>query len=94
VIAAYRRWAAYSESKGLNNGMWLYFPIYGGGKVEYSYKFVMGFPNHQAMGAEWDDYANKGGYEKAYEVFSGLEDCDSARLYTAKLERNGMPAAR
>lgn len=93
VIEAYRKWASYASSKGLNVAMWLYFPMWAGGKVEYDYKAVYGYPDHKAMGADFDDYVNKGGYEKAAEIFGGVETCDSARLYTAKLQRNGMPKA-
>jgi hypothetical protein len=94
VLNAYQKWAAYLTSQGSTAGIWLYLPAYAGGKVEYDYKVVIGYANHQEMGAGFDRYTNKGGYEKAVGYFGGLVTCDSPRLYTAKLERNGMPAAR
>lgn len=91
VGAAYRAWGAYQAEQGSDAGMWLYWPAFAGGPIKFDFKVVTGHSGFDSLGADYDRYGNGGGYRKAAELFAGLVECDSARVYDAKLVRNGMP---
>ena len=65
------------------------FPAYGGGGEEFDYKSVTAHQNHEAKGADWDAYS-AGGYKKAQEIFRGVGDCDSSRVYNATNRRRAV----
>lgn len=86
VAPALEAWADYRTGHGSTAGIWVLFPAYGGGGEEFDFKYVTGHRTHEQQGADWDEYA-AGGYAKAAELFGGLLDCDSARVYNAQNRR-------
>lgn len=90
VMPAMRAWGEYRSAHGSGAGMWVLFPAYGGGGAEFDFKFVVSHRNHEALGADYDQYT-QGGYTKAAELFSGVVDCDESRAYNAVWKRDGIP---
>jgi len=88
VKAAEIKWAEYMTSTGSTAGTWHWFPTYGGvGGGDFDYKVVSGYSNYSELGADWERNANGGGREAGIELFSGVDDCDTARVYVATSRR-------
>ena len=90
AIRALEAWSEYRTENGSGSGIWVMFPAYGGGQADFDFKFVVSHQNHEALGADYDQYA-QGGHEKAGELFGGVIDCDEARAYNAVTKRDGIP---
>ena len=86
VVGALQAWADYATERGYQNGMWLMWPVYGGGGAEFDFKIVNGYSNFADLGSNWDLFAS-GDYVKAGEIAGGLYECDDARVYAATLRR-------
>ena len=89
VAPAIRAWAEYRTEQGSEAGRWVLFPAYGGGGEEFAYKSVTAHQNHEAKGVDWDAYS-AGGYKKAQEIFRGVSNCDSSRVYNATNRRRAV----
>lgn len=86
VAPALGEWAKYRGEHGSSAGMWVLFPAYGGGGEEFDFKFVTSHDSNETMGADWDQYAADG-WKKAEELFEGIVNCDSSRVYQALQRR-------
>ncbi len=79
-MPALQAWGEFRSGHGSTAGIWVFFPVYGGGGEEYDFKFVASHANHAEAGADFDNYDPA----KAREIFPrGLLDCDSSRSYNA-----------
>lgn len=90
IDPALRAWSEYRTSQGSRAGLWVMWPAYGGGGVKFDFKFAFSHSNLESLGIDYDQYS-KEGYVKAEELFSGLLDCDDARVYNASQRRDGIP---
>ena len=90
VGPALNAWSEYRTGHDSQAGMWVLWPAYGGGAVDFDFKFVTSYRNYASLGADYDQYG-KEGYKKADELFNGLLDCDVARSYVAVERRAGIP---
>jgi len=86
VAPAIRAWTEYRTGTGSEAGHWVLFPVYGGGGEEFDFKWVVAHQNLEAQGADWDQY----NVELATELFDGVLDCDSSRVYNATNRRRAM----
>lgn len=89
VKPALQAWSEYRTGHGSAAGMWVMWPAYGGGEADYDFKFAVSHPDYARWGVDYDEYA-KGGHAKAEELFGGLLDCNVARAYNARRQRNGI----
>ncbi len=84
VAPALTAWSEFRSGHGSTAGMWVFFPVFGGGGEEYEFKFVVSHGNHAEQGADFDNYDPK----KAREIFPyDMLDCDSSRSYVATNRR-------
>jgi hypothetical protein len=90
VGPALQAWSEYRSAHGSQAGMWVLWPAYGGGEVDFDFKFVTSYRNYESLGEDYDQYG-KEGYKKADELFTGLLDCDVMRSYVAVERRDGIP---
>jgi len=88
VAPSLAAWAKHRGEQGSEAGHWVFFPAYGGGGEEYDFKFVTGHRNHEQQGIDYDNYDA----DKARELFNGIVECDSSRVYNAKVQRRGSSA--
>ncbi len=86
VAPAISAWTEYRTGTGSEAGHWVLFPVYGGGGEEFDFKWVISHQNHEAQGADWDQYDP----ELASELFDGVLDCDSSRVYNATNRRRAV----
>ena len=89
--SALRAWAEYLQGNGIDGPIWTLWPAYGGGDTDYDFKLVTAHKDYQAFGAAFDQITNGGGYRKAAEIFDGVVDCDTARVYDTRLRRSMVP---
>lgn len=83
VAPAIAAWAEHRTQQGSEAGHWALFPAYGGGGEEFDFKYVTGHLTHEQQGIDYDNYD----VDKARELFTGLLDCDSSRVYNATNQR-------
>ncbi len=87
VFGALDEWAAYQTEQGRKGGTWVMFPALGEADDSYDFKTVNSYANHADLGEWWDTYGNGGGWQKYAEIFGDMLDCDSARVYNARVVR-------
>jgi hypothetical protein len=80
IAPALGAWAEYRTGHGSDAGMWVFFPVYGGGGSEFDFKWVVSHANYEALGADYDQYGQAGRH-KDRELFADILDCDDARAY-------------
>ncbi len=84
ALGAVRAWVSWEAEHGVVDDNFLLFPAFGESKdASYSFKWVT-TSDWEALGKSYDQYGNGGGYQKAQELFDGLLDCDSSRLYVSR----------
>lgn len=85
--AAMQEWSEYLSGVGSTTPIWHWWPAYGGGGEEFSFKWLEAHDNLAALGADYDRYGNGGGYVVNGRLLGHLIDCDSTRAYLAKNRR-------
>lgn len=85
--AAMQDWAKYLADAGSDTPIWHWWPAYGGGGEEYSFKWVAAHEDLADLGGDYERYGNGGGYVVNGRLLGHLVDCDSARAYHAKNRR-------
>lgn len=86
-LEASAQWEAYAGEHGFTGGDWMMFPTFGENvEADYDFKAVGSSKDYTAMGANWQLFA-EGHWRKSSELFDPVVDCDSARVYTAMVER-------
>ena len=83
VAPAIAAWAKFRTEQGSNSGQYVYFPTYGGGSEEFDFNWARTYASHAEQGTDWDNWDA----DKARELFSGVIDCDSSRVYDATNRR-------
>lgn len=92
VLSGMRAWGDYLTEHEYGNGVWLMFPAFGSGDMEFDFKQVVSYDSHAAAGQAYDKYANGGGWEKRFELLGDKLDCDVSRVYNATFRRR-MPTS-
>lgn len=88
ALAAVKAWAAYEKEQGIAADHFLLFPAYGeSSDADYNFKWVT-ISTWEQLGKAWDQFGSGGGWMKARELFKGLLDCDSSRLYAERRVRS------
>lgn len=85
--AAMSDWSKHLSDAGSKAGIWHWYPVYGGGGEEFSFKWLEAFQNFAELGVDYESYGNGGGYATNGRLFSHLISCDSARAYLAQSRR-------
>lgn len=89
LMGAHRAMAKFMGGKGSSAGVWLFFPNWGAGEMDFDYYRVIAHDNYTEAGKSAEIYNNGGGWQKAMEVFEGITSCDGPRVYSADLVRAG-----
>ena len=86
-LTAQKEWNAYADEHGFVGGSWNLWPVWGEtADADYDFKAVNSAPNYTTVGANWARMA-AGHYQKSMELFDPVLDCDSPRVYTARVLR-------
>ena len=86
---AHKKMAGAMNEKGSKASSWLFYPMLGSGKVEFDYYSVLGFNSYADLGSGFEMFANGGGWAIQQETMDDIAECDSPRVYDAKLVRDG-----
>ncbi len=87
VFDGMRAWGQYLTEQDYGNGLWMMFPAFGSGDMDFDFKQVTSYDTHAKAGAAYDKYANGGGWEKRSELLGDKVDCDVSRVYNATFRR-------
>lgn len=85
-MAAQEQWNAYADEHGFTGGTWVWWPVWGEPNDKYDFKIAGAVDDHAALGANWQLYS-EGHFSKSMELFDGIVDCDSGRVYNATVVR-------
>lgn len=91
AVAALREYGEYRNANGSPGGMWVWFPSYGSGNEDYSFKLASSYAGIEAFGNNFQWNRDQQAYIKRTELFSGLLDCNVARSYTGSTIVNTLP---
>lgn len=86
VAPAVAAWADFRTAQGSTAGHWVLFPAYGGGGEEFDFKYVAAWRTHELQGIDYDNWDP----DKNRELFDGVLDCDSSRVYNATNRRRAQ----
>lgn len=87
LAAAMGEWSEHMTDAGSKAGVWHWYPVYGGGGEEFSFKWIEAHKNLSDLGVDYESYGNGGGYMTSGRLFGHLLDCDSTRAYVAQSRR-------
>jgi hypothetical protein len=87
LSAAMGEWSKHLSDAGSTAAIWQWYPVYGGGGEEYSFKWLEAHDNFASLGADYESYGNGGGYMTSNRLFGHLISCDSTRAYLAQNRR-------
>jgi hypothetical protein len=91
ALAAVNAWIAYEKEHAVVSDNYLLFPAFGEeSSAKYSFKWVT-TSSWEAFGKSYDQYGAGGGWQRAEELFGGLLDCDSSRVYVSQRLRRTAP---
>lgn len=85
--AAMAEWSQHMSDAGSKAGIWHWYPVYGGGNEDFSFKWLEAHENLADLGADYESYGNGGGYVTNGRLFNHLLSCDSSRAYLAQSRR-------
>ena len=85
--AAMGEWSQHLTDAGSTTGIWAWYPAYGGGSEEFSFKWLQAHNNLADLGADYESFGNGGGYVTHSRLFGHLINCDSTRAYVAQSRR-------
>ncbi|MBT8071565.1 MAG: hypothetical protein KJO80_14120 [Gammaproteobacteria bacterium] len=72
---------------GSDAAIFHWFPVYGGGKEDFDYKWLEAHASMTEIGADFERYGNGGGWRVRGALMSHLVSCDSRRAYVAQSRR-------
>ena len=88
AMAANREWVKHLDTTGSKAGIWVFFQAAGTNDSEHDYKMVSSYPDFEAYGADWESYTNGQGWAKAGQIYGGVTDCGSQRVYHSTTVRD------
>lgn len=88
IQAAQEKWNAYADENGFTDGgSWVMWPIWGENvEADYDFKFLGSADDFTSLGANYQLMAD-GHWRQNEEIWAGLLDCDSTRIYASKAIR-------
>ena len=81
------QWSQHLTDGGSNASVFHWYPVYGGGNEEFSFKWLEAHKNFAEMGADFERYGNGRGFETRRGLLNHLISCDSRRAYLAQNRR-------
>jgi hypothetical protein len=87
LSAAMGEWSQHLTDAGSTAGIWAWYPAYGGGGEEFSFKWLQAHKNLADLGVDYESFGNGGGYVTHSRLFGHLINCDSTRAYVAQSRR-------
>lgn len=89
AMAVHQAWSNHLDAIGSKAGMWAFFPAAGQNNPEWDYKVVVSHPDYISYGADWENFTNGQGWQKAMQMGSGkVVNCDSPRVYHSATVRD------
>jgi len=92
AVGAHKQLSAAMRGLGAKNSNWLFYPMLGGGDMDFEYWSVATFKNWTDYFAAYELYVSGGGWQKAMEILKGAVTCGprSPTVWDVKLVRKGV----
>ena len=87
LSAAMKEWEQHLTAEGSTSAIFHWYPAYGGGNEDFSFKWIEAYQNFAELGADYERFGNGGGVEVNGKLFGHLLKCDSSRAYVAQNRR-------
>jgi hypothetical protein len=88
ALAGVDEWVSYVGTTGSTSAHWLLFPAYGErSDARYHFKWAIGYASYPAFGRDYDQLTSGASLDKYNELFGGVMECDSPRLYSVRTIR-------
>ena len=81
------KWSQHLSEGGSKATIFHWYPVYGGGKEEFDFKWLEAHENFATLGADYERYGNGRGFETKRVLLNHLISCDSRRAYVAQSRR-------
>lgn len=85
VVDALKAWAVHAGEEGFVNGMWVLWPVFGGGDAEFDFKLLTGEGSWTELGENWDRWEQN--IAAWNETIGGKFTCDEGRVYNTAVHR-------
>jgi hypothetical protein len=82
ALGAIRRFNDYRVANGQTLGTFAWFPVYGGGDADFSFKLATAYAGPRALGDAGQWTVDNAAYRTRSSINDGIVDCDESRLYT------------
>jgi hypothetical protein len=90
ALAALERFNSYAVANGSTVPTFAWFPVFGPGEAEYSFKLAQAFGGPEDLGNTFQWSVDNAAYNVNDELTGGIVDCDIPRLYTGRTVTTDM----
>jgi len=87
LSAAMGEWSQHLSDTGSSSAIFHWYPAYGGGSEDFSFKWIEAYKNLTELGVDYESFGNGGGVVTNGKLLGHLIECDSSRAYLAKSRR-------
>lgn len=89
--AAVAEWSMYLTESGSESGQWIFRPGWGDESgADYTFKWVKSYPSWASLGRDMEHFLNGGGEQRFGDIAGPVVDCDSPRVYLARIVRSAI----
>ncbi|MFT5501742.1 MAG: hypothetical protein ACI88G_001881 [Woeseiaceae bacterium] len=81
ALGAIRRFNDYRVANGMTIGTFAWFPVFGGGDADFSFKLAQAYSGAQALGDGFQWSVDNQAYNVEGDMTDGLVSCDESRVY-------------
>lgn len=90
ALGALRRFNDYRVTNGSEVPTFAWFPVYGGGGIEFSFKLVQAYAGAEHFGNSFQWFVDHQAYLVQEDIMSGVLDCDVPRVYIGETIMNNL----
>ena len=83
-------WSTVLSDNGSEAAIYQWWPVYGGGDVEFDFKLLSVYANYASLGADLERVANGELWRKRMELLGDQIECNVSRVYDGRLRRSAQ----
>ena len=91
ALDAISSWGGHRTGGGSSGGIWVWYPVQGGGDGDFDFKLLESHNDIVGYGNWWQYMVETESYNVRNELFEDLLNCDVARLYYGETIVNDIP---
>lgn len=90
ALGALERFNDYAVANGLTVATFAWFPVWGSGETEFTFKLAQAFANVQHLGDTFQWFVDTAAYNVNDQMTAGVVSCDAPRIYTGNTVMDNM----